>query len=174
MGKRRPREEASPLSWRQTCVCGPGFLVPRSPLGSPRLSLFHPVRSGWAGVAGGMGGEKGIKGKQPKTGWGGHLRRGAEPSASPQAPGEAAGESVDPREVTAGQGFPSLMFQAEGVPPSSLWGLPAWDSSWGACGHSASAAGATGILYLLGSASVVAADTRGPQEGGSGEQRLAF
>lgn len=91
-----------------------------------------------------MGGEKGIKGKQPKTGWGGYPRRGAEPCVSPQALGEAAGESVDPGEVTAGQGFPSLLPQAEGVPPSSLWGLPAQDSSQGAWGHGASAVGATG------------------------------
>lgn len=30
---------------------------------------------------------------------------------------------MDPREVTAGQGFPSLMFQAEGVPPFQLVGF---------------------------------------------------
>lgn len=42
---------------------------------------------------------------------------------SPQAPGEAAGESVDPSEVTAGQGFPSLISQAEGMPPFQLVGF---------------------------------------------------
>lgn len=61
----------------------------------------------------------------------GHQRRGAEPSASPRVPGEAAGESLDPGEVTAGEGFPSLVSGRVGTP------LPAC----GACHHRTAAGG---------------------------------
>lgn len=41
---------------------------------------------------------------------------------SPQALEEAAGDSVDPGEVTAGEGSPNLVSQAEWVPLFSLVG----------------------------------------------------
>lgn len=70
-----------------------------------------------------MGGEKGIKGKQRAeygSGGVGHNAEGAREEELShlcplQAPEEAAGDSVDPGEVTAGEASPSMGSQAEWV-----------------------------------------------------------
>lgn len=79
---------------------------------------------GWVGGRAELRGvEKGIKGKRrQKTGVEEWLRtpraqrRGAGPPCPPQALEEAAGDSVDPGEVTAGEGSPNLVSQAKWVP----------------------------------------------------------
>lgn len=131
MGKLRPREVVRPLNWRQSGAHSPGL---------PGVSVLS-CEVGWVREqAESRGVAKGVKGKQ-RTGV--EEAQDAEGTReeelshlAPSGTGGSGWRSLDPGEVTAGEGSPNLVSQAQCVP--LLAG--------GACRHW-TAAGALGLHW---------------------------